>query len=88
MTKTQEDITNNLYSVYAVDGLRYVVLDRIKLRCYVVIQRSIKLCRYLKDNMTCYGIDMDKNETVTVVLKISNLLFVPFKPSEDQLSTG
>ena len=25
--------------------------------------------------MTCYGIDMDKNERVTVVLEISNLLF-------------
>ena len=38
--------------------------------------------------MTRYGIDMDANERVTVVTETRNLRTLPFRPSEDQLSTG
>lgn len=38
--------------------------------------------------MTRYGIDMGDNETVTVITESRNLRSLPFKPSEDQLSTG
>ena len=38
--------------------------------------------------MTRYGIDMGDNEKVTVITESKNLRSLPFKPSEDQLSTG
>ena len=38
--------------------------------------------------MTRYGIDMGDNETVTVITESRNLRTLPFKLSEDQLSTG
>ena len=38
--------------------------------------------------MTRYGIDMGDNETVTVITESRNIRTLPFKLSEDQLSTG
>ena len=38
--------------------------------------------------MTRYGIDMGDNETFTVITESRNLRSLPFKRSEDQLSTG
>ena len=38
--------------------------------------------------MTRYGIDMDANERVTMVTKTRNFRTLPFRPSEDQLSTA
>ena len=38
--------------------------------------------------MTRYGLEMADNETVTVVTESRNLRTLPFRPSEDQLSTG
>ena len=38
--------------------------------------------------MTRYGIDMGENDTVTIITESRNLRALPFRPSEDQLSTG
>ena len=38
--------------------------------------------------MTRYGLEMAENEAVTIVMESRNLRAFPFRPSEDQLSTG
>ena len=38
--------------------------------------------------MTRYRLDMAESETVTIITESRNTLSLPFRPSEDQLSTG
>ena len=38
--------------------------------------------------MARYGSEMAENEAVTIVMESRNLRALPFRPSEDQLSTG
>ena len=38
--------------------------------------------------MTRYGLEMAEKETVTVITESGNLRALPFRSSEDQLSTG
>ena len=38
--------------------------------------------------MIRHGLDMGKNETVTIITESRNLRALQFRPSEDQLSTG
>ena len=38
--------------------------------------------------MARYGSGMAENEAVTIVMESRNLRALPFRPSEDQLSTG
>lgn len=38
--------------------------------------------------MTRYGLEMAEHEQVTVITESRNLKALPFRPSEDQLTTG